>query len=264
MTARRGIAAAVLATLLCLSACGGGDGPSGPAPLRHPPGATTFIGHVSRAAAASERASDLILAADVQAVVQVCVAGTGFCTTVDDSGAFTLAANVGGDVVLLFDGPNFSARLSVNDVPRGATVRVDAIVCDPASGICEAGNVQIVAPANAPPDCSAAVARPAILWPPNHDLVRIAIVGVVDPDGDPLAITATDITQNEPVDVPGSGNTAPDAQLDPLAVRAERSGQGDGRLYAIDFVADDGRGGHCAGTVLVCVPHDRGHGAMCN
>jgi hypothetical protein len=212
------------------------------------------------AADARERAS---LMASVQSVVQVCVAGTGFCTTVDDTGAFTLAANVGGDVVLVFAGPNFSARLPVDDVPRGATVRIDDVFCSTATGECRAGNVEIIAPLNAPPDCSAAAARPAVLWPPNHALVRIAIVGVVDPDGDPIAITATDVTQDEAVDAPGSGNTGPDAQLDPLAVRAERSGQGNGRVYAIGFIADDGHGGACSGVVLVCVPHDRGKGAAC-
>jgi von Willebrand factor A domain-containing protein 7 len=39
-------------------------------------------------------------------------------------------------------------------------------------------------------------------------------------------------------------------------VRAERSGLGDGRVYAITFVADDGQGGTTTGRVRVVVPHD--------
>src|SRR5574338_658200 len=66
MTARLGLVAGVVATLLFLSACGGGDGGPGvpPPPLKHPPRATTFIGQVSQAPAASEREGDLVLAAE--------------------------------------------------------------------------------------------------------------------------------------------------------------------------------------------------------
>ena len=46
-------------------------------------------------------------------------------------------------------------------------------------------------------------------------------------------------------------------------MRAERSGAGDGRVYEVRFVADDGRGGQCRGAVRVCVPHDRGRGSTC-
>jgi hypothetical protein len=195
--------------------------------------------------------------------VQVCVAETDFCTDVDATGAFTLAADVGGDVVLVFDGPSFTARLVLTDVPRGATVRIDDIVCSLGSGECHAADVDIITALNLPPDCSDAVASPAVLWPPNHDMVPIDIRGVVDPDDDPIVITATDVAQNEAEDEPGSGNTGPDSQLDPLTVRAERSGGGSGRVYTISFVADDGRGGTCAGIVEVCVPHDQGRGSTC-
>ena len=239
-------------------ACGGGGGGGGNEP-RPAPGSgrrTMFIGNVDQRAVLSEPLGSA-------SAVQVCVARTTFCTEVDETGAFTLAADVGGDVVLLFEGPNFSARLALANVPRGATVRIQDIQCNLASGVCRADDVEIVDPLNAPPDCSAAVARPAVLWPPNHKMVRIAIDGVVDPDGDRVLITATDASQDEGDDEPGSGNTGPDVQLDPLAVRAERSGRGDGRIYTIRFVADDGRGGTCDGVVEVCVPHDRGHGASC-
>lgn len=245
--------AIALCVLLSLPGCGGGGDGAGPEVGR----STTFVGNVSRADATAA------LAAPGPGPVQVCVAGSGVCTVVDASGAFTLIADVGGDIVLEFEGPQFSATLPLADVPRGATVRIDDIVCGVASGQCHAANVDILPALDAPPDCSQATAQPAVLWPPNHALIPIAITGVFDPDGDPLAIAAVRVTQNEAVDARGSGNTAPDAQLDPLAVRAERSGGGNGRIYAIDFVADDGFGGTCAGTVYVCVPHDRGRGATC-
>jgi hypothetical protein len=42
------------------------------------------------------------------------------------------------------------------------------------------------------------------------------------------------------------------------AVRAEREGRGDGRVYHIAYTATDPDGNACSGTVQVCVPHDRG------
>ena len=121
-------------------------------------------------------------------------------------------------------------------------------------------------PGNLPPDCSGAAATPSMLWPPNHQFVTVSVVGVRDPDGDPVAITITGITQDEPLNGGGSGNTCSDATgvgTATASLRAEREGTGDGRVYHINFAADDGRGGRCTGTVTVCVPHDQGHGRMC-
>jgi hypothetical protein len=122
---------------------------------------------------------------------------------------------------------------------------------------------------NQPPDCSAAYADPDMLWPPNHKGVPIDIAGVTDPDGDDVVLTATGVWQDEEVlaNGSGSGNTAPDASLSPLEVRAERNGNpktpGNGRVYHIFFDGDDGNGGTCSGEVTVCVPHDQGNGNFC-
>lgn len=116
------------------------------------------------------------------------------------------------------------------------------------------------------PDCSAAVASPSQLWPPNHQFVDVAVNGVTDPDGDAVTITITGITQDEPINGLGDGNTCPDATGvgDAVAsLRAERSGKGDGRVYHVSFTATDDLGGQCQGTVAVCVPHDQGQGHTC-
>jgi len=44
-------------------------------------------------------------------------------------------------------------------------------------------------------------ATPSIaeIWPPNHKFVDITITNILDPDGDPLAVTITKITQDEPL-----------------------------------------------------------------
>jgi len=44
---------------------------------------------------------------------------------------------------------------------------------------------------NAPPVCSGARPNPAELWPPNHAFVAVSILGLTDPDNDPLTVTIT-------------------------------------------------------------------------
>ncbi len=116
---------------------------------------------------------------------------------------------------------------------------------------------------NRPPDCSNAQASEEFLWPPNHKFRTISIEGVTDPDNDPITLTSTSISQDEPLNGLGDGDTSPDGILQPLQVRAERSGAGNGRVYTIGFTATDSKGGACNGTVSVCVPHDQGTGKNC-
>jgi hypothetical protein len=119
---------------------------------------------------------------------------------------------------------------------------------------------------NLPPDCTEAYPSGSTFWPPNHKFAPVSVLGVTDPDGDPVTITITGVGQDEPVDAAGSGSTCPDALgvgEDVAQIRVERAGPGDGRVYAIEFLAEDGRGGACEGFVTVCVPHDQGHGDAC-
>lgn len=119
---------------------------------------------------------------------------------------------------------------------------------------------------NLPPDCSQAVPTNSCLWPANHKHHQIGILGVTDPDGDEVTISFTGATSDEPTaSAQGTGGSkhAPDVVVDAIAlpelvgVRAERSGKADGRVYMLDFTADDGNGGQCTGTVEVQVPHDQ-------
>jgi len=113
---------------------------------------------------------------------------------------------------------------------------------------------------NDPPACALAQASPGLLWPPDHKMVPVKIVGVTDPNKDSVNITVLDVTQDEPVTGLGDGDTSPDAIIQAggtVLLRAERAGNGNGRVYRITFQADDGQGGKCTGTVTVCVPHDR-------
>jgi hypothetical protein len=112
------------------------------------------------------------------------------------------------------------------------------------------------------PDCSGVVASPGVLWPPNGKLQTVTLSGLTEPHGDSASITVTGVTQNEPVNAAGDGNTVPDVvaglESDQVQLRAERSGGGDGRVYRISFTGTDASGATCTGTVTVSVPHDRG------
>ncbi len=95
--------------------------------------------------------------------------------------------------------------------------------------------------ANAPPLVSAARSSIACLWPPNHELVEVGIVGVSDPD-DNATITIDRVTQDEPTSGLRGGDTAVDAIINPdgtVLLRAERWGKGDRRVYHVHFSASD-------------------------
>jgi hypothetical protein len=117
-------------------------------------------------------------------------------------------------------------------------------------------------PLNRPPDCSTVVASPNTLRPPNHALGLVTLSGATDPDGDAVTLTVTAVTQDEPLDGLGDGDTSPDARAGPRSndvfLRAERSGRGDGRVYRVSFSASDGKGGSCSGTVKVGVSRSAG------
>ena len=118
---------------------------------------------------------------------------------------------------------------------------------------------------NIPPDVLKA--RPSVdtLWPPNHKMAEISVLGVTDPDCDPITIRIDRITQNEPTDGTGDGDNCPDAVgvgTSTTQLRAERSGNGNGRVYTIYFTATDSKGASAQGSVKVRVPRDVRHVAV--
>jgi hypothetical protein len=84
------------------------------------------------------------------------------------------------------------------------------------------------------------------------------VVGVHDPDDDPVAISITSVTQDERVNGLLDGDTSPDAFIhgSSAEIRAERAALRNGRVYRIGFTADDGNGGSCIGAVTVGVPNN--------
>jgi murein DD-endopeptidase MepM/ murein hydrolase activator NlpD len=121
-------------------------------------------------------------------------------------------------------------------------------------------------PVNQAPEVAFAYASREQLWPPNHQMQRVTIEGVVDLEGDPVTVTITGITQDEPVTDKGS-QRSPDGEgvgTSEARLRAERSpGSHDGRVYQITFTATDDRGNSSTGRLRVCVPHDPSPNTVC-
>jgi hypothetical protein len=117
---------------------------------------------------------------------------------------------------------------------------------------------------NTPPDVTNAHADVPVLWPPDHKMIQVHILGVNDAQNNAI-ITITNVTQDEPTNGLGDGDTTPDAFIsashDSVQLRAERSGKGNGRVYRITFTASDPEtialGNSPTGTIKVMVPHDK-------
>jgi hypothetical protein len=90
-------------------------------------------------------------------------------------------------------------------------------------------------------------------------MVAVQIIGITDPQSNAFTIAVTGVTQDEPIDGLGDGDTSPDAviQGNQVLLRAERASGGNGRVYRVSFIATDAFGEGCSGSVAVCVPHDR-------
>ncbi|HYV19599.1 MAG TPA: FG-GAP-like repeat-containing protein [Verrucomicrobiae bacterium] len=112
---------------------------------------------------------------------------------------------------------------------------------------------------------------PAVLWPPNHDLVpveaRFVAQDVCDNAG--VRVELLSVTSSEPDDAGGTadGTTTTDIQGATLGaadasvlLRAEREGKGPGRVYELRYRAIDAAGNATTAIGVVTVPHDQGQG----
>ncbi|HEY3135127.1 MAG TPA: PKD domain-containing protein [Blastocatellia bacterium] len=184
----------------------------------------------------------------------------GSASTDPDGDALTYAwIQTRGPGVTLSDAHDATPTFTAPPVgPGGATLAFQLVVSDGAASSRPDEVIVTVQHVNHPPRCDLARASQAVLWPPNHKLIPVSITGVTDPDNDQVTINVTAVTQDEPVNGLGDGDTSPDAVLQGgnALLRAERTGTGNGRIYAIHFMAGDSLGGTCTGTLTVGVPHD--------
>jgi hypothetical protein len=116
-----------------------------------------------------------------------------------------------------------------------------------------------------PPELAISVA-PTTLWPPNHKLVPIMVtVATSDICDTSPTIRLLSITSNESPNGNGDGNTSSDVagasfgQDDrEFMLRAERSGNGNGRVYTITYEAADDSGNATVRQTSVSVAKSQG------
>ncbi len=192
----------------------------------------------------------------------------------------TNTGNIDLEQIDVVDTPEGAAACPSEELPEGAgemtceitgTVRIDGVdtydnsatvtATDPVGNPVSASDVGGYTVFNQPPICDPAVASPAELWPPNHNLIEVTIANIQDVCERALEVRFDRVYQDEPVNDIGDGNTEPDAVgvgTNSLQIRSERQGGGDGRVYYVDFTATDPVEEFCSGTVTVSVPHDQG------
>lgn len=108
-----------------------------------------------------------------------------------------------------------------------------------------------------PPVINNLLVRPPILWPPNHKMKNVD-VDYTSTDNCPGPITCQiTVTSDEPENGTGDGDQAPDWDIlndHHIKLRAERAGNGDGRIYSVKVTCTDAHGNTASGTRIVLVP----------
>ena len=101
--------------------------------------------------------------------------------------------------------------------------------------------------------------NPPQLWPPNHRLINVAVNYKVKDNCGPVT-TRLSVASNEAVNGTGDGDTAPDWEIANehlVRLRAERAGNGNGRIYTITITATDSAGQSSRQAVTVNVPKNQ-------
>lgn len=109
----------------------------------------------------------------------------------------------------------------------------------------------------APPVVTSVTASPAVLWPPNHEMILVTITVVASDNSGFVTSKIISVTSSDPTNTTGDGNTGGDwVVLGPLTLdlRAERASQSVGRTYTITIQTTDSFGNITYSTVTATVP----------
>jgi len=214
------------------------------------------------------RAQDPVVDADAGEDVDDvrCAGPDGTRVTLDGSGSMPAEAS------FLWSAPgvNFNDATSVTPTglfPLGVTTVELTVTLETGESDTDSVDVEVI---DDTPPIITAKAVPSVLWPPDHKLrdvhVRIQVSDNCSRSRD-LSVELVSATSNEADNGKGDGNTDNDIQGADLgtddrdvSLRAERSGNGDGRVYTLRYSAEDPSGNQSRGIARVSVPHDRRDG----
>lgn len=205
--------------------------------------------------------------ATVDEFMLVALDGSGSNDPDGDSLSSYAWEQIGGPAVDLLDDTSISPSFVAPQVPAGGVDLVfDLVVTDDfaANPLASSPDTVTLHVANVydPPSCELAYPSSSSIWPPNHKLVPVTLEGISSTQNLSTDILVYAVTQDEPLNAGGDGNTNPDAALmlqgtiDSVLLRAERDGEGNGRVYTIYFDAEN-EFESCSGSIQVGVPHSR-------
>jgi hypothetical protein len=156
----------------------------------------------------------------------------------------------------MLDTAHIMPSFSTPWVSANTPLKFKLTVSDPWGGTSSANITVAVINSHTPPDASHARADVSSLWPPDHKMALVHVIGLVNPNSDPVTIDT--VTQDEPTNGLGDGDTPIDAMIsgDSVQLRAERSGNGNGRVYRVCFIVHDPEQ-DAQGCVNVMVPKSK-------
>ncbi|UCG52704.1 MAG: T9SS type A sorting domain-containing protein [Candidatus Latescibacterota bacterium] len=168
-----------------------------------------------------------------------------------DNGSF----DPDGDPITLTQSP-------AGPYPLGTTMVTLTVEDDQGASDTCTGTVTVVD--TVPPAITVTLDRD-VLWPPNHKMADVYATVTVTDDCCPMpTFRLVEVTSDEPDNGKGDGNTTGDIVIfsdTHVQLRAERSGNDDGRVYTLHYEAEDCDGNTTGATAEVRVPHDLEGGA---
>jgi len=189
--------------------------------------------------------------------VSCAASGDGLCGGTDNARIIDFESLAGGttEAMTLVA----TARCEVPDgtlISNAATLSSLTIDSDPGNNSASA----TVTASNPAPEILNLAATPFVLWPPNHKMADIQVSYDVEDNCGAVECSLA-VSSNEPQNGEGDGDTSIDWEIvdaHQVRLRAERSGNGTGRVYTITATCTDSAGGSSSENVTVSVPKSRG------
>jgi fibronectin type 3 domain-containing protein len=175
----------------------------------------------------------------------------------DLTGSCTIALPDYTGMAIVNNNQPSASPIVVTQTPAAGTVIIGAtgvtvtLTATDKAGNTAACNFEVYTHDVTPPVITTASVTPNELYPPNHKMKMVMLSYKVEDNCG--AMTSLSVTSNEPVSPEGDWEVIDGGHV---KLRAERDGNGTGRIYTITITATDAAGNTTSTPVTVLVPHD--------